>query len=169
MTAIFAKTRKGQEEIEQRSGGLGPRARRLLILFDGKRPLDEVRALMPDPKLDETLELLLQDAYVEQLGASSAPAEPEPKAAPASASAESEGAKAPVDPKQLEMARNFMLNSLRTFNGPYGNIDLMTRINDSRSAADLHALVDDWFDSISLTKMGKLRAIELKGRLLAVL
>lgn len=164
MTAIFAKTRKGQEEIEQRSGGLGPRARRLLILFDGKRPLDEVRALMPDPRLDETLDLLLQDGYVEQVGGA-APA-PEPSA---EASAEAEAPAAPADPKQLEMARNFMLNSLRTFNGPYGNIDLMTRINDSRSASELQALVDDWFESISLTKMGKLRAVELKGRLLAVL
>lgn len=164
MTAIFAKTRKGQEEIEQRSGGLGPRARRLLILFDGKRPLDEVRALMPDPRLDETLDLLLQDGYVEQVGgAASAPE------LPVEVSVEAEAPAAPVDPKQLEMARNFMLNSLRTFNGPYGNIDLMTRINDSRSASELQALVDDWFESISLTKMGKLRAVELKGRLLAVL
>mgnify|MGYP005847905793 FL=1 len=164
MTAIFAKTRKGQEEIEQRSGGLGPRARRLLILFDGKRPLDEVRALMPDPRLDETLDLLLQDGYVEQVGGAASAPEP-----PVETSVEAEAPAAPVDPKQLEMARNFMLNSLRTFNGPYGNIDLMTRINDSRSAGELQALVDDWFESISLTKMGKLRAVELKGRLLAVL
>lgn len=165
MTAIFAKTRKGQEEIEQRSGSLGPRARRLLILFDGKRPLDEVRALMPDPRLDETLEALLHDGYVEPLGGTEAAAS-EPTV---EAGVQAEPSAAPVDPKQLEMARNFMLNSLRTFNGPYGSIDLMTRINDSRSASELHALVDDWFESISLTKMGKLRAVELKGRLLAVL
>jgi hypothetical protein len=167
MTAIFAKTRKGQEEIEHRTDGLGPRARRLLILFDGKRPLDEVRALMPDPRLDETLDLLLQDGYVEQVGGTAeAPPAAEPQAAPAE---ESTSTAAATDPKQLEMARNFMLNSLRTFNGPYGNIDLMTRINDSRTAGELQALVDDWFESISLTKMGKLRAVELKGRLLAVL
>ncbi|THF63475.1 hypothetical protein [Pseudothauera rhizosphaerae] len=156
MNAILAKTRKGQEEIEQRGGGLGPRERRLLILIDGKRPLDEVRALMPDPRLDETLELLQRDGYVEQTA-------PAPAARPAPADGDA------GDPKQLEKARNFMMNSLRTFNGPYGALDLMTRINDSRSAADLQALVEDWFHAISLTKMGKLRAIELKGQLLGVL
>ncbi|AUM00060.1 MAG TPA: hypothetical protein PKM39_00330 [Pseudothauera hydrothermalis] len=165
MTAIFAKTRKGQEEIEHRSAGLSPRARRLLILFDGKRPVDEVRALMPDPQLDETLALLLQDGFIEQIGGATAT----PAAPPDGGDATVQVPAKPVDPKQLEMARNFMLNSLRTFNGPYGNIDLMTRINDSRSASELHALVDDWFESISLTKMGKMRAVELKGKLLAVL
>ena len=37
MGVIFAKTRKGHEEIETRSGGLSPRVRRVLIFVDGKR------------------------------------------------------------------------------------------------------------------------------------
>lgn len=58
---------------------------------------------------------------------------------------------------------------MRTFNGPYGNIALMTRINDSRSASELRALLGEWLESINLTKMGKLRAEELKVKLLEVL
>ena len=73
MTAIFAKTRKGQEEIEQRSGGLGPRPRRVLILIDGKRPLDEVRAMMPDPRLDEALAQLQEEGYIERIGGGDPP------------------------------------------------------------------------------------------------
>ncbi|THF66208.1 hypothetical protein E6C76_04945 [Pseudothauera nasutitermitis] len=152
MTAIFAKTRKGQEEIEHRSG-LGPRARRVLILFDGKRRLAEVRALMPDPALDDTLALLQAEGYLEATGAA---------AAETASTQRTEG-------RTIEPARNFMMNSLRTFNGPYGNIDLMTRISDSRSALELQGLVDDWLESISLTRAGRQRAAELKGQLLTVL
>ena len=45
MGAIFAKTRKGQQEIETRSGGLHPRVRRTLIVVDGKRSVDELREI----------------------------------------------------------------------------------------------------------------------------
>lgn len=186
MSAIFAKTRKGQDEIEQRSAGLGPRARRLLILLDGKRALDDVRALMPDPKLDETLAVLVDGAFIEVSGGAPAAASvATPVATPvatwvatsvAPAAAASAPAAAPAladerphDPARLEQARNFMINSMRTFNGPYGNIALMTRVKDSANAADLRALVGEWSDSINLTKAGRQRAEELKSKLLEVL
>lgn len=162
MTAIFAKTRKGQEEIEQRSGGLGPRPRRVLILIDGKRPLDEVRAMMPDPRLDEALAQLQEEGYIERIGGS----DPPPPAAVEEAVVAPAG---PVDPVQMDKARNFMLNALRTFNGPYGNLGLMKRINESRTPADLRGLLEEWLATLNLTKMGQLRSEELKGRLLAVL
>lgn len=164
MSVVFTKTRKGQEEIEHRSAGLGPRARRLLILLDGKRPLDEVRTLMPDPKLDETLLVLQDGAFIEEHGGLS-----EVSATVSADVARTVTDDGPIDPVRLEKARNFMLNSMRTFNGPYGNVDLMTRINECRSGGALHGLVGDWLDAIKLTKMGRLRAEELKIKLLEVL
>lgn len=162
MTVIFAKSRKGQAEIETRSAGLGVRARRLLILLDGRRPIDEVRALVADPRLEETLAMLQADGYIESVEAvrSSAAAAQQPPAA---------GSAAPSDPVHLDKARNFMLNAMRTFNGPYHNIDLMTRIQGARGADELRGLVDAWLTSIQLTKMGRLRAEELRLRVLEVL
>lgn len=105
MSAIFAKTRKGQEEIEHRSAGLGPRARRLLILLDGKRPFDEVRALMPDPKLDETLAVLEGGAFIEACGGSVS----ETSAAGQAEVVQTIPDDGPVDPVRLAKARSFML------------------------------------------------------------
>lgn len=163
MTVIFAKTRKGQAEIETRSAGLGVRARRLLILLDGRRSIDEVRAMVADPRLDETLAMLQAEGYIDSVWSarsSPAAAEEQPPAA---------GSAAPSDPARLDKARNFMLNAMRTFNGPYHNIDLMTRIQGARGADELRGLVDAWLTSIELTKMGRLRAEELRLRVLEVL
>lgn len=166
MTMIFAKTRKGQDEIETRSAGLGVRARRLLIMLDGQRPIDEVRAMLPDPRLDETLDMLQADGFIELAGGAPAAVEPVPAAAPVAAAG---GGGGPVDPVRLDQARNFMLNAMRTFNGPYHNIDLMTRIQEARGADELRALVDTWLTSIEHSKMGRKRSDELRTRLLEVL
>ena len=166
MTTVFAKTRKGQEEIDQRGGTLGPRARRLLILFDGKRDIETLRAMMPDPKFDETVDLLVAGGFVAGPGATAAneasldatPTEREMDAAVVDDGPE-------VDPAKLEMARNFMLNSLRHFNGPYANIDLREKILRSTSGQELRSLMAPWRESIMLTKMGQLRSEELRLQL----
>ena len=46
MGVVFAKTRKGQDEIATKAGGLTPRVRRVLIFVDGKRSVDEVRGML---------------------------------------------------------------------------------------------------------------------------
>jgi hypothetical protein len=164
MTVIFAKTRKGQAEIETRSAGLGVRARRVLILLDGRRSLDEVREMVADPRLDETLAMLQMEGYIESVEAATSSPAAARNDQPAAA-----GSAAPSDPAQVDKARNFMLNAMRTFNGPYHNIDLMTRIQGARGADELRGLVDAWLTSIELTKMGRLRAEELRLRVLEVL
>ncbi len=166
MTTVLAKTRKGQEEIDQRGGALGPRARRLLILFDGKRDIDTLRAMMPDPKFDETVDLLVAGGFVAAPGATAAneaslDAPPEEQAM--DAEVVDDGPE--VDPAKLEMARNFMLNSLRHFNGPYANIDLREKILRSTSGQELRSLMAPWHESIILTKMGQLRSEELRLQL----
>lgn len=67
MAVVFAKTRKGQEEIEHRGGGLTPRVRRVLIFVDGKRTVDQLRAMLAADDLSHTLGMLEEDAYIEVL------------------------------------------------------------------------------------------------------
>ena len=160
MNPTYFKTRKGQEEIEGRSGGLTPRARRLLIMIDGKRDQSEVRALIADPNLDETLVMLEREGYVAPVN--EAPA-PQPVIADASA------APAAFDPKQFDMARNFMMNTITKFNGPYNKLGLIKKVHESSRPEDLRGLFDEWLRAICETRMGKRRAEELKVRLRAVL
>jgi hypothetical protein len=44
--AVFAKTGRGQREIEKRSHGLDARHRTLLIMLDGRRPVSELRQML---------------------------------------------------------------------------------------------------------------------------
>ena len=162
----YFKTRKGQEEIEGRSGGLTPRARRLLIMIDGKRDLSEVRALIADPNLDETLVMLEREGYVAPVN--EAPP-PQPAVADAGEAATVSAAPAPFDPKQFDMARNFMMNTITKFNGPYNKLGLIKKVHESSRPEDLRGLFDEWLRAICETRMGKLRAEELKVRLRAVL
>jgi hypothetical protein len=46
LTVIYAKTQKGLTEMESRSGEIGPRVRRLLIFVDGKRSVDQLKAMV---------------------------------------------------------------------------------------------------------------------------
>ena len=41
-TAIYAKTEKGQQEMQSRAHGLGLRQRTLLIMVDGRTPAGEI-------------------------------------------------------------------------------------------------------------------------------
>jgi hypothetical protein len=163
----YFKTRKGQEEIEGRSGGLTPRARRLLIMIDGKRDLSEVGALIADPNLDETLAMLEREGYVAPVNEAAAP----PAAIVADAGDTTAAADAPAafDPKQFDMARNFMMNTITKFNGPYNKLGLIKKVHESSRPEDLRGLFDEWLRAICETRMGKLRAGELKVRLRAVL
>lgn len=162
--SFFTKTRKGLDEIETRSGGLHPRVRRLLILIDGRRSNDELAALLNDARFDETLAALQEEGYIEREAPPEPPAPPVVLPPPADVAAAGAGSAA-----QLELARNFMMNTLKTFNGPYSKLSLMQRIHACSSREELHALFGDWLDSIRETRSGRQRAEELSARLQAVI
>lgn len=163
MVSTYIKTPKGQGEIETRSGGLALRARRVLIMIDGRRSVDEVRALMlNDPAFDEALALLEREGYVAPLAASPsrsvAPARHEPAAS-------ADGGES----SRLETARNFMMNTLNAFHGPYNKLGLMKKVHQCSAAAELVELFDDWVQAIGETRMGRMRSEELQFRLREVL
>ena len=62
---IYTKTPKGQDEIAHRSGDVGQRARRLLILIDGRRGTDELAALSADDAIATTLSQLEEAGLIE--------------------------------------------------------------------------------------------------------
>ncbi|WP_119153292.1 hypothetical protein [Caldimonas tepidiphila] len=171
MTTIYAKTAKGQQEVEQRSAGLSLRARRLLILLDGKRARREVAALVSDSDFEQTLAQLVEQGFAQPLAPPPATLPAPPQAAepiaPASGPVASDAPH--EDPKRVEMARNFMLNSLMALYGPHEKLSLKTSIQQCRRQQELRELYEDWFRAVSATRAGKLRAEELRDKLLAVL
>ena len=160
MTA-YCKTPAGQQEIRTRSGALGARARRLLILVDGQRGVAELRTLSGDEHAQDTLQALVDSGYIEETEQGVHQASDEA----ASAAFAPPGAHR----KDLQVARDFMMNTLRTFNGPYAKLDLVKRIHASHQAEDLRALFDEWLQSVSESRIGRKRADELSARLLEVM
>jgi hypothetical protein len=159
----YCKTAKGHQEISERSAGLGLRARRLLILIDGQRDSEELGRLAGDAQVEDMLHTLAAGGFIE------------PDAAPVAATIALAG---PVSPApaahggrqaSLALAQDFMMNTLRTFHGPYGKLDLVKRIHASTHGAELRALFDEWLHSISESRIGRKRADELSARLLEVM
>lgn len=163
--AKYLKTAKGQEEINSRTHGLGLRARRVLILVDGERDTDVLAAMSGAPDVEDVLTVLVEGGFIEasvapQAAATASAAVVEPIPAPKGAGASAE---------KVKMARDFMMNTLRTFHGPYGKLDLVKRIHSSNAEDELHGLFDEWLVSITETSIGRKRADELSARLRGVL
>ncbi len=161
MGVVFAKTPKGQEEIATKSGGLSPRVRRVLIMIDGKRSVDELRSLLQSDDLQHTLGMLEEDAYI--VVASSTKNEPLPSITAFSA------LPATPDPVRLQQARNFMTNTLNAFVGALGTSALLNRIEAAQSHDALRAQYDEWYHSIVMSREGKREAEALRSKLLAVI
>ena len=160
----YCKTAKGHQEISERAAGLGLRARRLLILIDGQRDSAELGRLAGDTHVDDTLRTLADAGFIEA-EAAPATATPAPAAHATSPSPPAHGGRQ----ASLALAQDFMMNTLRTFHGPYGKLDLVKRIHASTHSAELRALFEEWLHSISESRIGRKRADELSARLLEVM
>jgi hypothetical protein len=82
MATIYRKTAKGLAEIETRAHRLTPRMRSALILVDGRRTDDDLRALI-QIQANETLIGLESQGFIEVAGMAVAPTAAAPAAAPA--------------------------------------------------------------------------------------
>ena len=72
MSLIFRKTAQGVTEVETRAHRLPPRIRGTLILVDGKRDVDDLRALVSD-HAEETLRFLSEHGFIESVGETARP------------------------------------------------------------------------------------------------
>jgi hypothetical protein len=66
---VFGKSPKGAAELAARSGALSLAQRRLLILIDGVRDVDQLAAIVPSA-LEESLGVLEQGGYIALVGQS---------------------------------------------------------------------------------------------------
>lgn len=166
MGVIFAKTRKGHEEIETRSGALSPRVRRVLIFVDGKRTVEELRGMLQYDDLQHTLGLLEEDGFIEMASPAGGPAGavlPPPSLTAFRLHPPGD------DPVRLQKARNFMLNTLNAFVGALGTSSLQDRVEAARSPAELRTLFDEWYHAIVSSRDGRREAEQLRSKLLEVI
>ena len=161
MAVVFAKTPKGQEEVTTKSAGLTPRIRRVLIMVDGKRSIDELRSMLQSDDLQHTLGMLEEEGFIELAGAHAATSLP-----PISAFGELPST---PDPVRLQQARNFMSNTLNAFVGALGTSSLLDRIEKAENHGDLRAQYDEWYHAIVMSREGKREAEALRSKLLAVI
>ena len=125
MSSIYKKTAKGQTEIETRVNRLVPRLRTSLILVDGKRTDDELRAMI-SADADQVLATLLADGYIEVISTT-----PPPRSASA-APAASDG----PSPRKIEETRRAAVRFLNDHLGPSAET-LALKIERSQNWAEL--------------------------------
>ena len=66
------------------------------------------------------------------------------------------------DPRQLELARNYLVNSLKTFCSPQSNQQLIAAALAAKTHEELRWQFEPWLHAITQTPQGKLRAHLLK-------
>lgn len=169
MGVVFTKTRKGQEEIETKAGGLSPRVRRVLIFVDGKRTVDDLRGMLQSDDLQHTLGMLEEEGYIEVGAVTDADgraAVPDAPLPPVTAFRE---LPAELDKERLQKARNFMINTLNHFVGPLGANPVLENIYRCHDHEGLRGVYDAWYHAIVMSREGKRQAETLRAKLLEVI
>lgn len=166
MSVVFVKTPKGADELVKRGGGLTRRERRILILLDGKRSVESIRAMALADDLARALGVLEESGYIVLAESPRAALPPDDGPAPGAGFREIPGE---PDPKSLEMARNFIMNTLKTFCGPLTHLSIVEAAFAARTHAELREQFVPWFEAITETGAGRRRAEELRAQLLKVI
>lgn len=173
MSEVFSKTDQGQEEIKTRAGGLTQRVRQVLIFVDGKRDLTALRTMLPADDLEQTLQALQEQGYIAAISITE-------ESAPSASIAPAEAMPIPLGTafrelpltsgtKELELARNFMVNTLKRFTGPYATLSLIEKVYAAQSHAEMRMQFDHWVDAIIKAHAGKHRTDELRSALLEII
>lgn len=169
MGVVFAKTPKGHAEIETKAGGLTPRVRRVLIFVDGKRTVEDVRAMLQHDDLQHTMGMLEEAGYIEVAALADAAGRRPAPATPLPSVTAFRTLPGVADPAALQKARNFMTNTLNAFVGSLGTSSLLDRIDQAEDHVSLRALYDEWYHAIVMSREGKREAEALRTKLLEVI
>jgi len=175
--AVYAKTALGQQEIQQRSLRLPLLTRRVLLLVDGRRPVHELSVLAGNADTSALIAELEGLGCIELTSASAAPAATPAAAASSAPTASPEAAAAlaglPPPPsrsaEQVDMARNFMINTINRMLEQNSRLTLVEKIFHSVDAAELREHYAAWEEAIGSSWMGRKRLDELKRKLFEVL
>lgn len=170
----FFKTPAGLQEIQDRSLGLPALIRRVLVLVDGKRSGKELAAFVGgEEKIEEVLSQLMEYGCIDaQAGAKLAPAkgtavEPGPLAYAAELAGLPHAALRTA--KDIDMARNFMVNTTNSIFGQNMRLSLIKSILACQSAEQLRQVYPAWAENMASNSASAKRLPELRARLFVVL
>lgn len=168
--ATFFKTAVGLQEIQNRALGLPALIRRILVLVDGKRSGKELAVFAGgEANISEVLGQLVAHGCID--------AQEVAKPASAAPSAQSDEAAqlaslphpALRSPKEIDMARNFMINTTNTICGQNQRLSLLKSLLACQSAGELRQVYPVWLSTINTMPAGAKRLPELLERLFVVL
>jgi hypothetical protein len=168
---IYVKTQKGAEEINKRSHGLPPRARHVLILLDGKRSIDDVTNMIPGDETLAILDDLFAGGFMEPQHENAVVMAPVPKPGapkPVAAKPVTRAELPKDDAARLEMAKNFMRNTVQTFLGGMGS-GFISHIDKCHSFEELRKNFGPWKEAIELSGDGRKQLLDLEQRLMRLL
>lgn len=135
---IFCKTEAGRGEVAQRSGATTPLQRRVLIVVDGKKSVNDLGAFVRVGELDEVLQHLLQAGLIEASGSIEALHAP---AAPGFAAAHAtQVPRAATSPEEFKKVREQASRYVATQLGDAGE-PICTAIERCDSPAELRKLL----------------------------
>lgn len=164
MSATYVKTPSGSGEVENRSGALTPKERRVLIVIDGKRTLAEIQSMTMAEDLASTLAKLEESGFIAVVGGAGARGSSLP-----ATDGPFRNLPKPADAKDLEMSKNFIINTLKTFCGPMTHLTIV----EATFAATTHEQVREqfaaWRDAISESWNGRRNLDDLSKQLLKVI
>jgi hypothetical protein len=171
--AIFSKTPLGQQEIQSRSLGLSGLVRRILVLIDGKRNGSELGGFVVGHDISTIVSELMNHGCIDAIAVEPPAAEPE-VIAPKVKKSEGTGISSLPAPetrtaKDLEMARNFMTNSVNNMFGQHTRLTLIEAIFKCDSNAALREVYPAWVETMSGSAIGVRRLPELRQKLFTVL
>lgn len=188
LTAVYTKTAAGQQEIASRALGLSPLVRRVLVLADGKRNGTELSAFAGGQDIGAIVTELIEKGCLEARSTAARPAAASAAApgAPAAAEAQAADGGAAADeplspdlaglppaemrgPKEVEMARNFMMNTVNTIFGQNTRFTLMEAIFACKTSQDTRRVYTMWAQTLSDSRIGAKRLPELREKLFQVL
>ena len=167
INTVFAKTPKGIQEVETKANRLSMMQRWVLIYADGKRTRKDFQTLPRITDLEGILAFLEDDGYITPLNTSPA-GDVAFAAIPQKLSIFRE-LPAAFDPTKFNMAKNFMMNTLNTFQGLYGSTGLVRAIDHSQTHEELRTLFDQWYEALLTTRQGKKQGEDLRVKLLDVI
>jgi hypothetical protein len=152
----YNKTDKGREEIAARTYGLQSRMRTLLVMIDGRHPMEELLPKVMGLGLDASaVAELLAQGFIEE-----GEAPPPPQAAPVVPTEQELAA-------QYQQARDFYARTIEPTLGLRGQV-LQTKLEAAQTLEDLKAMRITFFEMVNRIR-GRPVALALKKELDAIL
>lgn len=171
----FFKTPAGLQEIQNRALGLPALIRRVLVLVDGKRNAKELAAFVgSEDNIKEVLGQLMAHGCIDAQGREK-PAPPAKAAAAAPGQVDYAADLAGLchaalrSPKEVEMARNFMVNTTNTIFGQNMRLSLIKSIVACQGAEELRQVYPAWVSNMASSGASAKHLPELCQRLFHIL